>query len=74
MTDIQIFENPKFGSIRVMEIDGEPWFVGKDVAIILGYSNPRKAIIDHVDEADKGVTKCDTLGGAQEKTIINECR
>ena len=72
MTDIQIFENPKFGSIRVMEIDGEPWFVGKDVAIILGYSNPRKAIIDHVDEEDKGVTKCDTLGGAQEITIINE--
>lgn len=72
MTDIQIFENPKFGSIRVMEIDGEPWFVGKDVAIILGYSNPRKAIIDHVDEEDKGVTKCDTLGGQQNVTIINE--
>lgn len=72
MTDIQIFENPKFGSIRVMEIDGEPWFVGKDVAIILGYSNPRKAIIDHVDEEDKGVTKCDTLGGQQDVTIINE--
>lgn len=72
MTDIQIFENPKFGSIRVMEIDGDPWFVGKDVAIILGYSNPRKAIIDHVDEEDKGVTKCDTLGGQQDVTIINE--
>lgn len=72
MTDIQIFENPKFGSIRVMEIDGEPWFVGKDVAIILGYSNPRKAIIDHVDEEDKGITKCDTLGGQQNVTIINE--
>ena len=72
MPDIQIFENPKFGSIRVMEIDGDPWCVGKDVAIILGYSNPRKAIIDHVDEEDKGVTKCDTLGGQQDVTIINE--
>lgn len=48
------------------------WFVGKDVAEILGYSNTRKALNDHVDDEDKGVTKCDTLGGAQEMTIINE--
>ena len=46
--------------------------MGKDVAQALGYSNPRKALADHVDEEDKGVTKCDTLGGVQEMTIINE--
>ena len=53
-------------------MDGEPWFVGKDIAEALGYSNPRKALADHVDEEDKGVTKCDTLGGPQEMAIINE--
>lgn len=72
MTDIQIFTSPEFGEIRTLEQNGEPWFVGKDVAQALGYSNPRKAMIDHVDEQDKGVTKCDTLGGSQEVTIINE--
>lgn len=55
-----------------MEINGEPFLVGKDVAEILGYTNPRKALIDHVDSEDKGVTKCDTLGGTQEMTVINE--
>lgn len=58
--------------MRTVELDGEPWLVGKDVAQALGYSNPRKALADHVDEEDKGVTKCDTLGGVQEMTIINE--
>lgn len=71
-TRIKIFDNPEFGKIRTIEIENEPWFVGKDVAEILGYSNPRKAIIDHVDTEDKGVTKCDTLGGNQDLTIINE--
>lgn len=52
---------PKFGRL-----------VGKDVAKALGYTNPRKAMSDHVDEEDKGVTKCDTLGGSQSVTIINE--
>lgn len=47
--------------IRVLTIEGEPWFVGKDVAEVLGYSNSRKAIADHVDSEDKGVTKCYTL-------------
>ena len=69
---IQVFNNTEFGEIRSMTIDGEPWFVGKDIAAALGYSNPRKAIGDHVDEEDKGVTKCDTLGGGQNLTIINE--
>lgn len=72
MKEMQIFENQEFGAVRTVELDGEPWLVGKDVAQALGYSNPRKALADHVDEEDKGVTKCDTLGGVQEMTIINE--
>ena len=72
MGELMIFNSPEFGQIRSVEIDGEPWLVGKDVAVALGYSNPRKALIDHVDEEDKGVTKCDTPGGTQEMTIINE--
>jgi len=63
------FEN---NTVRTLTINNEPYFVGKDVAIILGYSNSRKAISDHVDDDDKGVTKCDTLGGTQEMTVINE--
>lgn len=72
MNELQIFNNPEFGEIRTVEVNGEPWLVGKDVAQALGYSNPRKALADHVDDEDKGVTKRDTLGGAQEMTIINE--
>ena len=70
--EIMPFQHEQFGEIRVIEQEGEPWFVGKDIAEALGYSNPRKAIIDHVDEEDRGVTKCDTLGGKQEMTVINE--
>lgn len=72
MSELQIFKNAEFGSIRTLQINGEPYFVGRDVAEILGYSNSRKALADHVDEEDKGVTKCDTLGGTQEMTVINE--
>ena len=72
MSELEIFNNEEFGQVRSVEVEGESYFVAKDIAIALGYSNPRKAIIDHVDEEDKGVTKCDTLGGAQEITIINE--
>lgn len=54
MNELQIFKSAEFGEIRTVEIDGEPWFVGKDVAEILGYSNPRKAIGDHIDDEDKG--------------------
>ena len=61
-----------FGNLRGLEINNEPWFVGKDVDEALGYSNHRKALIDHVDDDDKGVTKCDTLGGIQDVNIINE--
>ena len=70
--EITVFSNTEFGSVRTLVINGVPYFVGKDVAKILGYSNPRKALIDHVDSEDKGVTKCDTLGGTQEMTVINE--
>ena len=72
MNTLQQFTNPAFGTIRTTEIEGEPWFVGKDVAVALGYINSRKALTDHVDAEDKGVTKRDTLGGAQEMTVINE--
>ena len=60
MNELTVFNNEEFGEVRTITIDGEPWFVGKDVAEVLGYSNPRKAMIDHVDTEDKGVTKCDT--------------
>lgn len=72
MNNLQIFNSDEFGEIRTVTIDNEPWFVGKDVATALGYSNSRKAIIDHVHEDDKGVTKCDTPSGTQNMTIINE--
>lgn len=69
---MKTFNNPEFGDIRTVLIDGAIWFVGKDAAIALGYSNPRKAIYDHVDEDDKGVTKWNTPGGVQDLVIINE--
>lgn len=72
MTALQVFQNPDFGEIRTTVLDNAPWFVGKDIAAALGYSNTRKAIADHVDPEDKGVTKCDTLNGAQRMVIINE--
>lgn len=59
-------------AVRTLLRDNEPYFVGKDVAEILGYSNPRDALSKHVDSDDKGVAKCDTLGGTQQTTIINE--
>lgn len=81
-TDIQVFENVDFGKVRIIELDGEPWFIGKDVAIILGYSNINKAIQMHVDEEDKKVLDFkgfshfgNTLWGENDfsnKTVINE--
>lgn len=58
--------------IRAIQIDGEPWFAGKDVAEILGYSQTAQAIRKHVDEEDKGVFEMNTPGGKQQMTIINE--
>lgn len=70
--EMQVFNNTEFGSVRTININGEPMFVGKDVAEILGYSNPRDALAKRVDDEDKGVAKCDTLGGVQDLTVINE--
>lgn len=76
MNEMKLFENPEFGTIRTVTIDGEPWMVGKDVAQALGYSNPQKALGDHVDDEDKrqgdGVTIRDPIGREQHPTIINE--
>lgn len=72
MNDLQIFSNPEFGQVRTVELDGQPWLVGADVATALGYKNPRKALADHIDPEDKGVTKRDTPGGEQDILIINE--
>ncbi len=66
------FNNEEFGDIRTLSIDDEPWFVAKDITTILKYGNSRKAIIDHVDDKDKEVTKCYTPSGVQDLTIINE--
>lgn len=57
MNDLQIFENPEFGKIRTLEVEGEPWFVGKDVAEALGYSDTADALKKHVDEEDKQLFK-----------------
>lgn len=72
MNQLQIFENPEFGAVRTVELNGDPWLVGKDVAQALGYSNTRDALAKRVDPEDKGVANCDTLGGSQTVTIINE--
>lgn len=76
MNDLTTFTNPEFGQVRTVEISGTPWLVGKDVAVALGYSNPRKAIADHVDAEDQrksdGVTIRDSIGRDQNPTLINE--
>ena len=70
---IQVFNNTEFGEIRTMEINGEPWFVGKDVAEALGYVKARNAIAKHVDDEDKKDAPIQgDLGGTQNMTIINE--
>lgn len=73
MNDIQIFKNEQFGQVRVITKDGEPWFVGKDIAEVLGYSNSRDALITHVDEEDRNtVAISDGKRGNPNQTIINE--
>lgn len=71
MNKLQIFKHPEFGSVRCIEIDGEPWMVGKDVATALGYSNPQKAIRDHVDNEDKTVNESFSVNGTP-VILINE--
>ena len=72
MNNLQVFKNDQFGEIRTVEINGEPWFVGKDIAERLGYSNARDAVLRHVDSDDRGVSRFTTASGDQEMTIINE--
>ena len=70
---IQVFDNAEFGSVRAIEIDNEPWFVGRDVALALGYKNPRDALAKHVDAEDKkSVAIRDGIQGNPNMTIINE--
>ncbi|WP_195212697.1 phage antirepressor [Staphylococcus epidermidis] len=71
MQDLQIFNFEEL-PVRTLTVNEEPFFVGKDVAEILGYSNTRDALYRHVDGEDKDVVKLDTLGGKQSQTIINE--
>lgn len=73
MSELKIFKNEEFGEVRTMLVNGEPYFVGKDVASVLGYSNTRNAILQHVDSEDdlkQGVP--DSQGFTQQTTLINE--
>lgn len=69
MNGLQIFSNPEFGQVRIVEIDGTPWLVGKDVAVALGYKNPTKAIIAHVDDEDKQLEMLPQEAEAQNGTL-----
>lgn len=70
--NIKIFNNAEFGEIRVMLIDDDPWFVGKDIAAALGYKDTVNALKAHVDEQDKAGWRITTQFGEKETTIINE--
>ena len=73
--NLMIFENPEFGELRSLRMNGEPWFVGRDVAMALGYGKGKSlnnAVSKHVDDEDKGVTEMMTPGGKQNVIIINE--
>ena len=72
MSMIRTFSEATLGTVRTLIMNGEPYFVGADVTDILGYKNSRDALAKRVDAEDKGVAKCDTLGGDQEMTVINE--
>ena len=71
MNELKVFNHSEFGTLRGVEIDGESWLVGKDVAERLGYSNPQKAIRDHVDDEDKAVNESFTVNGTM-GVLINE--
>lgn len=73
MSEITIFKNSEFGEVRTLTINGEPWFVGKDVSSILGYERATKAIRDHVDTDDTDeIPIQDSIGRMQNTPIINE--
>lgn len=69
---IQVYNSKQFGTVRTVTIDGEPWLVGKDVAEILGFKNPRQALASNVDDEDRGVHAVDTPSGVQNMAVINE--
>ena len=70
--EIQIFKNESFGEVRTIVINGEPWFVGKDVANVLKYANTMDALAKHVDEDDKQTSQIAMLGQSRRMTVINE--
>lgn len=72
MNDLKVFENSEFGSMRTMEVDGEVWFVGKDVAEALGYKDTSDSIRRHVDDEDKLMRRFTVSGQNRDMTIINE--
>lgn len=72
MKELQLFSNPEFGAVRAVDIDGEPWLVGKDVAQVLGYNDTDQALRKHVDDEDKLTRQIDGSGQGRSMTIINE--
>jgi len=72
VNDLQLFNNPEFGAVRAVEVDGEPWFVGKDVAQALGYNDTDQALRKHVDDEDKLTRRFDGSGQERSMTTINE--
>ena len=72
MNGLQIFNNPEFGEIRILEIDGDLWFVGKDMAKALGYTDTKNALKAHVDTEDKRGWQITTPGGGQTMIVVNE--
>lgn len=72
MNEIQLFNNPEFGEIRSIQIDNEPWFVGKDIADILGYQNGSRDIQRHVDDEDKLTHRISASGQMRDVILINE--
>ena len=72
MNEIKLFNNPEFGEIRSVQIDGEPWFVGKDIADILGYQNGSRDIQRHVDDEDKLTHRISASGQMRDVILINE--
>ena len=72
MNDMQIFNNPEFGEVRTVVIDGEPWFCAKDIASALGYKNTNQSIKDNTDDLDRRVSPVVTPSGTQNMVVVNE--
>ncbi len=72
MDEIKLFNSPEFGEIRTVQIDGEPWFIGRDIAAALGYSAGQSAIWAHVDDDDKITRKIEAAGQRRNVTLVNE--